>query len=106
MRFATLIAAAALAATTFAHSQMMTPSYGGLWWKSPAASESGWGLNITHQGDILFATWFTYDRDGNGMWLVIPQANMISNIELDPYYGGYGGGYHGHQHHRGGFYRH
>jgi hypothetical protein len=33
-------------------------------------SESGWGLNVTHQGDILFATWFTYAPDGKGMWLV------------------------------------
>ena len=45
-----------------------------LWWRSPAASESGWGLNITHQGNVLFATWFTYDQDGSGMWLVIPDA--------------------------------
>lgn len=46
----------------------------GLWWKSPAGSESGWGVNITHQGDILFATWFTYDTDGSGMWLVMPDG--------------------------------
>jgi hypothetical protein len=39
-----------------------------LWW-NPA--ESGWGLNVAHQGDILFATLFTYGADGNGMWLVM-----------------------------------
>lgn len=49
-----------------------------LWWASPANSESGWGLNITHQGDILFATWFTYDRDGSAMWLVAPAARRVS----------------------------
>ncbi len=27
-------------------------------------SESGWGVNLTHQGDTIFATWFTYDVDG------------------------------------------
>ncbi len=48
--------------------------YQGLWWRSPAASEAGWGINITHQGDILFATWFTYDSDGSGMWLVMPNG--------------------------------
>jgi hypothetical protein len=48
--------------------------YEGLWWRSPAGSESGWGVNITHQGDILFATWFTYDTDGSGLWLVVPDA--------------------------------
>jgi hypothetical protein len=48
-----------------------TPSYQDLWWRSPAGSESGWGVNITHQGDILFATWFTYAAGGRGMWLVM-----------------------------------
>ena len=48
--------------------------YQGLWWRSPAASEGGWGINITHQGDILFATWFTYDTDGSGLWLVLARG--------------------------------
>ena len=47
-----------------------SPNYQDLWWKSPAGSESGWGLNIAHQGDILFVTWFTYGGDGRGTWLV------------------------------------
>jgi YVTN family beta-propeller protein len=46
-------------------------NYQALWWRAPAASESGWGVNITHQGDTLFATWFTYDTDGSGLWLVM-----------------------------------
>ncbi len=25
--------------------------------------KSGWGINFAHQGDIIFATWFTYDAD-------------------------------------------
>lgn len=50
-----------------------TPSlnYQGLWWAAPANSESGWGINFTHQGDTIFATWFTYDAAGNGTWLVM-----------------------------------
>jgi hypothetical protein len=48
--------------------------YQGLWWRSPAASESGWGINITHQGELLFATWFTYDADGSGMWIVMARG--------------------------------
>src|SRR5262245_12357827 len=28
-------------------------SYQALWWASPAGSESGWGVNIAHQGDTL-----------------------------------------------------
>ena len=50
-------------------SQGATPNYQDLWWHS-AGSESGWGMNITHQGDTLFVTWFTYDATGKGMWLV------------------------------------
>ncbi len=53
-------------------------SYQDLWWRSPAGSESGWGVNITHQGDILFATWFTYDAGGRGLWLAVPDARMTS----------------------------
>ena len=51
------------------------PNYSDLWWAAPAGSESGWGVNITHQGDILFATWFTYQAGGKGMWLVMSNGN-------------------------------
>jgi hypothetical protein len=47
-----------------------TRTYQDLWWAAPAGSESGWGVNLTHQGDILFMTWFTYDATGRGMWIV------------------------------------
>ncbi|MEO8674890.1 MAG: hypothetical protein ABI569_04875 [Casimicrobiaceae bacterium] len=46
-------------------------NYQDLWWATPAASESGWGINFTHQGDTIFATWFTYDLDHSPMWLVV-----------------------------------
>ena len=55
-----------------------TPNYQDLWWKSPAASESGWGINITHQGDIIFATWFTYGADGKGMWIVMARGTRTA----------------------------
>ena len=51
----------------------------GLWWRSPAGSESGWGVNLTHQGDIVFATWFTYDTDGSGLWLVMSNGGKIGD---------------------------
>src|SRR4029453_11497504 len=44
-------------------------NYQDLWWASPAASESGWGINLNHQGNTIFATWFTYDVDGSPLWL-------------------------------------
>ena len=54
-----------------------TANYQGLWWASPAASESGWGINLAHQGDIIFATWFTYDASGKAWWLSMtaPRGN-------------------------------
>ena len=42
-------------------------NYQGLWWNP---NESGWGINFAHQGDTIFATWFTYDRDGKPWWLI------------------------------------
>jgi hypothetical protein len=42
-------------------------NYQGLWWN---ASESGWGINFAHQGNTIFATWFTFDVDGSPLWLV------------------------------------
>ena len=54
------------------------PSYQGLWLKTPFASESGWGINFTHQGNVLFATWFTYDTNGDGMWLIMSNGAQTS----------------------------
>jgi lysyl endopeptidase len=47
-------------------------NYQDLWLK---ADEAGWGLNVTHQGDILFATLFTYGANGQGMWLVMSRGD-------------------------------
>jgi lysyl endopeptidase len=43
-------------------------NYTDLWWN---ASESGWGLNVNHQGNIIFATLFTYDTNGAPLWLAM-----------------------------------
>jgi hypothetical protein len=54
-------------------------NYQGLWWNSPAGSESGWGINFAHQGDVIFASWFTYDLSGKGWWLVMTAPNTSGN---------------------------
>jgi serine protease len=41
-------------------------NYQDLWWNP---SESGWGVNLTQQGDVIFITWFTYDANGQPLWL-------------------------------------
>jgi hypothetical protein len=45
-------------------------NYTDLWWAAPAGAEAGWGINLTHQGSSIFATWFTYGPSGKAMWLV------------------------------------
>ena len=54
------------------------PNYQGLWWASPAASESGWGINLAHQGDTIFATWFTYDANGEALWLAMTAGRTLN----------------------------
>ena len=55
-------------------SRVTSTNYTDLWWK---ADESGWGLNITHQDNILFGTLFTYANttpaatNNAGLWLVM-----------------------------------
>jgi hypothetical protein len=63
----TSITVFAIVTTTALHAQNFT----GPWYN---AAESGWGLNIVHQGDVLFPTWFTYDTDGKPLWLVVSGA--------------------------------
>src|SRR5512137_1221642 len=55
-------------------------NYQGLWWNSPPQSESGWGINVAHQGDKIFATWFTYDTAGDGWWLSMTADKTAEGI--------------------------
>jgi serine protease len=45
-------------------------NYTDLWWFGPAYN--GTGISIIQHNKILFATWYVYDADGNGSWLVMP----------------------------------
>jgi hypothetical protein len=56
-----------------------TNNFEGLWWNSPGGSESGWGINFAHQGDVIFASWFTYDLARKGWWLVMAAFNTGGN---------------------------
>ncbi len=58
---------AAAGAAALAPKAVAADNYQGLWWN---AAESGWGINFAHQGDIVFATWFTYDATGKPWWLI------------------------------------
>ena len=60
--------------------QTLAPNFEGSWWTAPAGSESGWGLNFAHQGDVIFATVFTYDATGRTWWLSMTANRMGNNV--------------------------
>ncbi len=49
-------------------------------------SESGWGVNFSHQGNQIFATWYTYDTHRKAWWLSMlatqraPTGTFTGNI--------------------------
>ena len=59
----------------------LATNYQDLWWKTPAASESGWGINLNHEGDTIFGTWFTYDLSGLPLWLVVTPPDGPEHIQ-------------------------
>jgi hypothetical protein len=54
----------------------MLSSQTALFW-NPA--ESGWGLNLNHQGNTLFGTLFTYEASRAPLWLVMSAGAMQSD---------------------------
>ncbi|MEQ1517979.1 MAG: hypothetical protein ABL931_15980 [Usitatibacteraceae bacterium] len=46
-------------------------NYQDLWWN---ANESGWGINISQQGDVMFATWFIYGANSQPTWIFLSRA--------------------------------
>ncbi len=43
-------------------------------------TEQGWGINFAQQGDVVFASWFTYDLDGTPLWLVATLAKLAPGL--------------------------
>ena len=50
--------------------------YTDLWWN---ASESGWGVAITHQFGKIFVAWYTYDASGNAIWYVASDCPVVAS---------------------------
>lgn len=69
---ATLAAAAVLPAAATTHST----DYTDLWYW-PA--ESGWGVNVIQQGDIVFATFFVYANDGSARWYSVSEGRSVAS---------------------------
>lgn len=67
-----------------------------LWW-NPA--ESGWGVTVDHQGEVMFLTFFVHRPDGSPYWVVgtlnhveVSAPNIVFEGELyearGPWFGG------------------
>ncbi|MDR0715926.1 MAG: hypothetical protein LBF50_00720 [Azoarcus sp.] len=48
------------------HQDLCSQNFQDLWWNP---EQSGMGVSISQQGDIIIATWYHYDDDGNPVWL-------------------------------------
>jgi hypothetical protein len=71
----------------------LATNYQDLWWRAPAGSESGWGINFTHQGDTIFATWYTYGPEGAPLWLVVSAVMVAPRVYAGDLYTGTGPAY-------------
>ena len=52
------------------------PRYQGFW---ANANESGWGLYLAHQSDVIFGIWLTYAANGNPLWYSMPLSKNEDN---------------------------
>jgi hypothetical protein len=71
-----LLPSAALAATPF------SPDASDLWWNP---DESGWGINLAQQGNVIFATLYVYGADGRAHWFVSPDMEAQQVPSDRPY---------------------
>jgi hypothetical protein len=69
---------------------LATPNYQGLWWAYPGGSESGWGINFADDGNVIFATWFTYDVNGLAVWYVVAANKTGPGVYTGTLYSGTG----------------
>jgi hypothetical protein len=57
----------------------LATNYTDLWWV-PGGAESGWGIDFTHQGDVIFAAWFTYDFTGAALPLTATLRKVAPGV--------------------------
>jgi hypothetical protein len=74
----TILCAATLASLLVvqAHGAAFSSDTTDLWWNP---QESGWGVNIIQQSNVLFATFFVYGADGKAHWYVAPDMEGVQN---------------------------
>ena len=76
------VAAAMVAATGGAHASATLTNFSDLWWNP---DESGWGLNIAQQADLMYVTFYVFDRSTQPTWyaaVLLHQGTQPSGAEL------------------------
>jgi carboxyl-terminal processing protease len=53
--------------------QTFPVDYTDIWWN---ANESGWGMQISQHNNEIFAVWYTYDEQGNQLFVVLSGCNL------------------------------
>lgn len=48
-----------------------------LWWNP---NEGGWGVNVSHQDDTLFLTFFVYGANGNALWYSASDVRFVTSL--------------------------
>jgi hypothetical protein len=81
LRTLRMVALALVAVLSFPVSATTTVTdYEDIWYNSPAESQSGWGVNIAQQGEVLFATLFVFGSDNTPRWYVATLQGAGDNI--------------------------
>ncbi|HET9577868.1 MAG TPA: CotH kinase family protein, partial [Usitatibacter sp.] len=66
--------------TYSAQPEMVNASnYTDLWWAA-GGTQRNWSINFAHQGDVVFATWSTYDYFGAPLWLAATATRIAGNV--------------------------
>src|SRR5689334_3607036 len=76
------IAAAALASLGLALPASATTysiDYSDLWYANPPESEAGWGVTLTQQNEVIFATMFVYGTNNQPTWYVASNMSPTGN---------------------------
>jgi hypothetical protein len=77
-----IVLAAAASYGREARATTFTTDESDLWWNP---NESGWGLQVTQTGSVIFVTMFVYDQNNNPLWCTATctnQGNLVWSGDL------------------------
>jgi hypothetical protein len=81
-RLRTVAFAVGVAFAGGAHASATLTNFSDLWWMP---SQSGWGLNVAQQDDLMYLTFYVFGRDSQPTWytaLVVHQGTQANGDEL------------------------